>query len=146
MLGSLPSRRSLQAGEYYAHHRNAFWPIIAELTGSVGPYARCCETLIAHRIALWDVLAHSVRPGSLDSAIQLESAQANDFGRFFREHPAIERICFNGKTAAQLFRKLVQPAVDTAGRQILVLPSTSPAHAAMSYEDKLEHWRSALDL
>lgn len=146
VLGSLPSRRSLQDGEYYAHPRNAFWPIIAELTGVSGAYAARCAALTGHRIALWDVLESSERPGSMDAAIRRDTARANDFPAFFRSYFGIERICFNGRTAAQLFRKFVQPYADASGRQLLVLPSTSPAYAAMSFADKLKHWRSALDL
>lgn len=146
VLGSLPSARSIEAGEYYAHPRNAFWQIIAELTGAAGSYTRRCAALIEHRIALWDVLAHSVRPGSLDSAIRLHTAQPNDFAGFFREHPDLERTCFNGRTAEQLFRKLVQPGTGTSKQELVVLPSTSPACAAVSFEDKLAHWRRALEL
>ena len=144
VLGSLPSRRSLQVGEYYAHPRNAFWPIIAELTGVSGDYAERCGSLTDRRVALWDVLRSSVRPGSLDAAIRQDSALANDFDAFFAEHPHIERICFNGRTAAQLFAKLVQPDTDAAGRELFGLPSTSPAYAAMPFEDKLGRWREAL--
>jgi TDG/mug DNA glycosylase family protein len=146
VLGSLPSRRSLQAGEYYAHPRNAFWPIVAALTGVSGGYARRCASLTERRVALWDVLESSERPGSLDAAIRQDTARANDFETFFREHSHVERICFNGRTAAQLFRKFVDPVIDASGRQQLVLPSTSPAYAAMPFDAKLAHWRAALDL
>jgi double-stranded uracil-DNA glycosylase len=146
VLGSLPSRRSLQAGEYYAHPRNAFWPIIAELTGSAGAFALRCAALIDRRIALWDVLESSERPGSLDAAIRMDTARANDFAGFLAAHPRIGRVCFNGRTAAQLFGKLVEPDLRPSGLELLVLPSTSPAFAAMSFEDKLARWRAALDL
>jgi double-stranded uracil-DNA glycosylase len=146
VLGSLPSARSIEAGEYFAHPRNAFWQIIAELTGVAGAYRRRRAALIEHRIALWDVLAHSVRPGSLDSAIRPDTARPNDFSGFFRERPDIYRICFNGRTAEKLFRKLVWHDVCDAGMELRALPSTSPAYAAMSFEDKLAHWRDALNL
>jgi double-stranded uracil-DNA glycosylase len=144
VLGSLPSRRSLQVGEYYAHPRNAFWPIIAELTGVSGDYAARCAALTGRRIALWDVLESSERPGSLDAAIRRDTARANDFEAFFRDHPDLGRICFNGRTAARLFRELVEPSTGTSRAEPIVLPSTSPAYAAMPFEDKLARWRQAL--
>jgi double-stranded uracil-DNA glycosylase len=85
-----------------------------------------------------------VRPGSLDAAIRQDSALANDFDAFFAEHPRIERICFNGRTAARLFRELVEPSTGTSRAEPIVLPSTSPAYAAMPFEDKLARWREAL--
>ena len=74
ILGSLPGQRSLQAAQYYAHPQNAFWRIMQELTGAEGPYQKRCDALVGYGIALWDVLAESVRPGSMDVDIQLESA------------------------------------------------------------------------
>ena len=64
VLGSLPSSRSIAEQQYYAHPRNAFWPIMKSILGVDGSYEERCGQLIAHRIALWDVLASSVRPCS----------------------------------------------------------------------------------
>jgi TDG/mug DNA glycosylase family protein len=144
VLGSLPSRRSLEAGEYYAHPRNAFWPIMAELCGATGAYRERCLRLMASGIALWDVLAASERPGSLDADIRQETAMANDFEGFFRGHPRIERIGFNGKTAERLYARFVAPGVGTAAPRLVPLPSTSPANARLSFPDKLEAWRRFL--
>ncbi|MCH8159542.1 MAG: DNA-deoxyinosine glycosylase, partial [Proteobacteria bacterium] len=66
ILGSLPGQRSIDAGQYYAHPQNAFWKIMSSLYGIDGSYQQRCAQLIERRIALWDVLASSVRPGSLD--------------------------------------------------------------------------------
>ncbi|MFQ6006363.1 MAG: DNA-deoxyinosine glycosylase, partial [Woeseia sp.] len=75
ILGSLPSRKSIEASEYYAHPQNAFWRIMGELFGAcpVLPYAARAAVLKANGIALWDVLAQSVRQGSLDSNIDLST-------------------------------------------------------------------------
>lgn len=143
ILGSLPGIRSLQAQEYYAHPRNSFWPIMKEIFGFDGSYAERCAGLVANRIALWDVLRASVRPGSLDADIRLDTASANDFISFLGRYPAIERIAFNGKKAEQLFRRLVTvdqfPALRLNG-----LPSTSPAYAAMPFSVKLQLWEKLL--
>lgn len=144
ILGSLPSERSIAAGEYYAHPQNAFWRIMREIVGAEGSYDSRCAALIEARIALWDVLRESVRPGSMDADIQLDTSEVNDFGGFLSLHPGIEKICFNGSKAEAMFRRFVplealqyQPALES-------LPSTSPAYASMPFEVKLERWRSAI--
>jgi double-stranded uracil-DNA glycosylase len=144
LLGSLPGRLSLQRREYYAHPHNAFWRIMGELFGADPelPYARRLKILKASRIALWDVLAAAERPGSLDSAIVPASMRPNDIGRFLAAHPQIRLICFNGRKAAELYRRKVRPSVQARfpDMRYAVLPSTSPAHASRSFADKLEHW------
>ena len=82
ILGSLPSQRSIAAREYYAHPQNAFWRIMSALTGADGNYSERCAALTSHSVALWDVLASSVRPGSLDADIQMSTAEVNDFKQF----------------------------------------------------------------
>ena len=144
VLGSLPGQRSMCASEYYAHPQNVFWRIMRELTGADGSYDQRCEALGAHGIALWDVLANSVRPGSMDSSIQTDTAEANDFDGFFLSHPGIERVCFNGKMAAKLFQQLVLIDAAKSPMHFETLPSTSPAYASMAFRDKLEKWRNAI--
>ena len=145
ILGSLPGRRSLDLQQYYAHPQNAFWKIIAQLFDAEVslPYARRLKILTTHRIALWDVLAGAERPGSLDSSIVRASAQANDFCAFFRAHPRIRRVYFNGRKAEELFRRHVMPGFGPAFSHIAYqgLPSTSPAHAGMPFAKKLGKWR-----
>lgn len=146
ILGSLPGQRSIAAQQYYAHPQNAFWKIMAELLGTGGSYAQRCEALLQSRIALWDVLANSWRRGSLDADIHLATAEANDFGKFLAAHQDIELILFNGQKAAQVFQRRVLPGLACHGHRFLIMPSTSPANAAVSYEDKLRLWRTALGL
>ncbi len=144
VLGSLPSQRSIAEQQYYAHPQNAFWRIMGELAGAVGNYEDRCAALIRQRIAVWDVLAASVRPGSMDADIDTQSAQVNDFDAFFEAHPDIGRICFNGRKAAEMFERF---AGEQAGpRELISLPSTSPAYAAMRFEQKLVRWRDGLGL
>ena len=144
ILGSLPGRCSIEAGEYYAHPQNAFWPIMDALFGISGDYARRCDLLTANHIALWDVLESSVRPGSMDADIRLASAQANDFAGFFAGHGELSLVAFNGAKAEQLFARFVPPAAAGPGLRFIRLPSTSPAYAAMSFSGKLAAWRAAL--
>jgi len=144
ILGSLPGRRSLQAGQYYAHPQNAFWKIMRDLTGAGGSYEQRCDALHAHRIALWDVLAASVRPGSLDADIAMNTIEVNDFKGFCSTHSKIERICFNGQKAGQMFQRFVALDDSAGPRQFEYLPSTSPAYASMTYADKLARWRDAI--
>lgn len=144
ILGSMPGLASLRAGEYYAHPRNAFWPIMGALIGAAPalPYAVRLALLRAHGIALWDVLASCERSGSLDAGIDPRSVIANDFAAFFRTHTAIRGIYFNGAVAEGSFRRHVLPGLGPLVLPRLRLPSTSPAHAAMSFERKLAAWRT----
>ena len=142
ILGSLPGARSIAEQQYYAHPQNAFWKIMAELFGIEGDYTVRCELLREQGIALWDVLQSSIRPGSMDAAIRLESARPNDFESFFAEHPDIRTIGFNGGKAQQMFARFVDSA--PAGASLVRLPSTSPAYASMPFSAKLRVWRDAL--
>lgn len=143
ILGSMPGKLSLQAQQYYAHPRNAFWPILGELVGAGPdlPYAARLLALKRHGIALWDVLKSCTREGSLDSAIEDTSVITNDFATFHQTHPNITHVFFNGAKAEACYRKHVLPSLDVAARlRYLRLPSTSPAHAALSQVQKLKAW------
>ena len=144
ILGSLPGKRSLDAVQYYAHPQNVFWRIMRDTLGIEGDYAQRCAQLIERRVAVWDVLASSVRPGSMDADIRMETACANDFNAFFAVHTRISTVCFNGRKAQKLFAKFVAPTLAQDDQQKVLLPSTSPAYAAMSYERKLAQWRGIL--
>ena len=144
VLGSLPSQRSIADNEYYAHPQNAFWRIMAELVDAEGSYAERCAALRREKIALWDVLANSIRPGSLDADIQVSTAVVNDFEHFLAVHGGVERICFNGQKAAKIFSDRVPQDIVESRVQFFTLPSTSPAHAAMRLDEKLELWREGI--
>jgi hypoxanthine-DNA glycosylase len=142
VLGSMPGDASLRAAEYYGHPRNAFWWIMQELYAvpMTAPYAERCELLMDCGVAVWDVLAACQREGSLDAAIQSASEQPNDFASFFLQHQQIRTVFWNGAKAEQAWRKHVAPILTTPmpGNR---LPSTSPAHASLSKEEKRDAWR-----
>ena len=142
ILGTLPSQASLGARQYYAHPRNAFWRIMAELCGAGDTYAERCQRILQHGIAVWDVLQSSVRPGSMDADIRLDTARVNDFAGFFAKHPDVAAVCFNGKKAQALYTRMVEPATAARIASYHVLPSTSPAHASLGFAEKLEAWRA----
>lgn len=148
ILGSMPGIASLRAGQYYAHPRNAFWRIVGELLqiDPAADYEQRCAQLVQRRVALWDVLHTCTRLGSLDSAIVESSIVPNDFAVFLENHPQIQKIFFNGAKAEQMYRKHVLPGLpsDLAGIPTCRLPSTSPAHAGMTFVDKLAQWKKIL--
>jgi hypoxanthine-DNA glycosylase len=146
LLGSLPGRASLAAGEYYAQPQNAFWPIMGALCGA-GPelaYAERLRALTGAGIALWDVLAEAERPGSLDADIVAASQRVNDIAGLVAAEPRIELIGFNGKKAAAIFAREIEAALPRGNLTTVSLPSTSPAFAAMRREQKLARWREIL--
>lgn len=144
ILGSMPGRASLAARQYYAHPRNTFWPIMGTLLGfdPALPYPGRAARLAAAGVALWDVLNACTRPGSLDSAIDHDSADPNDLAAFFAAHTGIRRVFFNGSAAAALFRRHCRLPPGAAATR---LPSTSPAHAGRSLADKLAEWQVIAD-
>ena len=89
ILGSMPGVASLEADQYYAFSRNAFWKIMGELFNA-GPeldYTERLQILMDKHIALWDVIEACHRPGSLDSAISDDGMATNDFAGFLKIHP-----------------------------------------------------------
>lgn len=146
ILGTLPGVKSLEQAEYYAHPRNSFWWIMGQLVGASPDlaYEDRLHQLRKSGIALWDVCHAAQRSGSSDANILLKTVQPNNFAAFLKTHPHIEVICFNGKPAQNLFRRLVMP-LPASIRPIpqQVLPSTSPAYA-IKPEEKLLRWQEAL--
>lgn len=139
VLGSFPGRASLAAGHYYAHPRNQFWPLMSAVLGeelAALDWPARYRRLRERRIALWDVIEACERPGSLDANIR--QASANDLDTLLAALPRLRRIVFNGGTAARQARRFAD-----AGFEVHVLPSSSPAHAALNFERKLERWVEA---
>jgi len=136
ILGSFPGEASLAAGQYYAHPRNHFWPLLGALLDAplaMMPYRERLSRLRADGIGLWDVFVACARRGSLDGAIRM--AEKGDAGRARRAAPALQLVCFNGKTAARAL-----PAWRDAGYATLTLPSSSPAYTR-PFGEKLAAWR-----
>ena len=148
ILGSMPGVASLEAVQYYAHPRNAFWPIMAELFAidQRASYAERIRQVTRLPLILWDTLQSCQRPGSLDSNIDANSVRANDFPQLLHRYPDIKAILFNGATSEKYFKQLVVPQMsDHLDIELLRMPSTSPANAGMNFEQKLAAWRRILD-
>lgn len=147
ILGSMPGEASLAANRYYAHQRNAFWPIMSRLL-HIQPEAGYEEKITAiesSSIALWDVLKSCERSGSLDSSIEPGTQTINDFQTFFSIQQKITHVFFNGGKAENCFRRYVLPSDDWRGAMRFVrLPSTSPANARLSFDRKCEIWCEAI--
>lgn len=145
ILGSMPSKKSLDAQQYYAHPQNSFWPIMTRLlaAGAGLDYEQKKALLLKNRIALWDVLDSCQRNGSLDSSIENASVVVNDFNGFFDAHPLINAVYFNGARAQQEYSRRVLPGLDDKFRGIACkrLPSTSPAMASLDREQKYQQWK-----
>ena len=144
ILGSVPGVKSLEAMEYYAHPRNAFWEIMGSLCGATRglPYAQRLERLQDAGIAVWDVLHSAEREGSLDSAIR--HAIPNDLAGLLEGCPEIEVIALNGSYASATFKRYARSTLK-AKLRVVTLPSTSPANARSSLAQKLEVWRDTLE-
>jgi hypoxanthine-DNA glycosylase len=138
VLGSFPGAASLAAGEYYAHPRNHFWPILSAIWHvelRALPYRSRLAELKRRGLGLWDVYAACRREGSLDTSI--EDAELNDFEGLAQRAPQLRAVAHNGGESARMMTRL-----QGLGYDVLRLPSTSPANASWSFERKLEAWRA----
>lgn len=141
VLGSFPGAASLAAGQYYAHPRNQFWPLLSALCGTdfaALPYRRRLAALRRHGVGLWDVYASCRRQGSLDSAIQ--DAVLNDLASLPRRAPALRALLHNGGESSRAMK-----FTRALGLPVRQLPSTSPANASWSFARKLAAWRAAFE-
>ena len=145
VLGSFPGVASLVAQQYYAHPRNHFWPILSALWGLEDdaalqrrPYAERIAEAQRRGLGIWDVYAHCLREGSLDSAIQ--QAELNPLHHLREWAPGLRGIAHNGGESAR-HMKITQ----ALGLPVFRLPSTSPANASWSFEKKLAAWAAAFE-
>ena len=139
ILGTLPSDKSLAAGQYYANPGNDFWRLVgAALDKSLDglSYEDKLELLKANRIGLWDAFHTCFRPGSMDADIA--ERELNDFNALRSIAPRIRLICFNGKGAAEAEKSLVR-----LGYHTCLLPSSSGANRR-DQEGRLACWKSAI--
>ncbi len=138
VLGTMPGVQSLHLNQYYGHRRNAFWKIMFTLFDEPfsTDYTLRKALLLQHKVAVWDVLQACIRQGSLDSAIAQEIP--NDFEPFLQRHPNLTHILFNGQKAAHYFRQHVRLSTHC---KLITLPSTSPANAGISFEQKQKEWQ-----
>lgn len=138
ILGSLPGDISLAAARYYDNPRNRFWHLVGEVIDRpdlpVLNYDERLAVLLANGIGLWDAVASAERPGSLDSAIR--NVQPAALAELVKCLPQLQAVAFNGKASAKISR----PQLADAGYVLIDLPSSSPAHAAMSYAQKRQAW------
>ena len=146
ILGSMPSVASLRASQYYAHPHNAFWRIMSNIVNvdAVAAYEERVRALQAAKVAVWDVLQSCARRGSLDSSIRRDSEVVNDFATFFSQYPHIKWVYFNGGAADASFKRHCTSLLRGAHLSFQRLPSTSPAHAALRFAQKLAAWRAAM--
>lgn len=145
VLGSFPSVASLHAQEYYGNPRNGFWQVMEALFGvpARNSYPERLEGLKAAGAALWDVVGACTREGSSDASIR--EVEANDIPGFLNLHQTVRTVALNGR-AAEHWLRCTHPAVwERQGVRVLALPSTSPAHARLSIEEKIEAWRGVVE-
>ncbi len=140
ILGSFPSVMSRANGFYYGNPRNRFWQVLEAIYGQPVPDSREGKTdyLLSHRLALWDVLAACEIDGSSDADIK--KAVSNDLSQIL-DGANIARILANGRLTEKLFRRWYRGALE---EKLFVLPSTSPANAAWSFDRLTDAWKQAL--
>lgn len=147
ILGSLPGKRSIAEQQYYAHPRNTLWPILCswiQIPVSLS-YQERLSAALERGIGFWDVVAEAERPGSLDSNIASSTVHYNPIDQLILSLPKLTAIILNGGAAMTLFRRAGFDRVAAErGIDFFQLPSTSPAHASLSYDEKRVAWHSVL--
>ena len=140
ILGSFPSVKSREANFFYGHPQNRFWKVLAAVFEAEVPVTveEKRAFLLAHGVAVWDVIKSCDIVGSSDSSIK--NVVPNDL-REILNTAEIARIFVNGKTAEQYYKKYIEKEI---GRKATCLPSTSPANAAWSVEKLVAEWRQIL--
>ncbi|RPF72108.1 DNA-deoxyinosine glycosylase [Aurantiacibacter spongiae] len=142
ILGSLPGAKSLERGRYYAHPQNRFWQLVGRVIDEDLPamaYETRLETLLGHRVGLWDTIASAMREGSLDAAIR--KAEHNPLADLVATLPDLTCVAFNGAAAARIGGRLL----DASDPKLIALPSSSPAYAAMPLSEKQDRWMALRD-
>ena len=136
ILGSFPSVKSREAGFFYGHPQNRFWRVLAAVLGCAVPVTidEKRNMLLAHHVAVWDVIASCEITGSSDSSIR--NVVPTDLGRLLADAP-ISAIFCNGGTALRLYQKYQQ---NSTGIPAAGLPSTSPANAAWTLNRLVSVW------
>ncbi|MFD1065799.1 DNA-deoxyinosine glycosylase [Oceanobacillus locisalsi] len=142
ILGSMPSKKSLEEQEYYGNPRNHFWPMMYRILNEKAAvtYSEKIEIIQKHQLALWDTIGYCFRQGSLD--MHIEEEEPNDIAGLLKEYPSIQLIACNGTKAYHSFKKYITPMLEQE-IDVLKLPSTSPIPGKYnkSFEEKIEVWR-----
>ena len=136
ILGSFPSVKSREQQFFYGHKQNRFWRVMARVLDCAVPedITQKCDMLLSHHVALWDVIASCEITGSSDASIR--NVRPNDLSQILSQAD-IRAIYANGSKAYQLYQKYIYPV---NGREVKLLPSTSPANAGYSLERLVEAW------
>lgn len=136
ILGSFPSVKSREQQFFYGHKQNRFWRVMARVLDCAVPedITQKRDMLLSHHVALWDVIASCEITGSSDASIR--NVRPNDLSQILSQAD-IRAIYANGSKAYQLYQKYIYPV---NGREVKLLPSTSPANAGYSLERLVEAW------
>ena len=141
ILGSFPSVKSREAQFYYGHPQNRFWPLLGQLFNEeIGKTIEEKKRFLhdAH-IALYDVIESCDIIGSSDTSIK--NVVTTDIFSILKR-TKIETILLNGRKSGTLFEKYQLPILGDVDYRIM--PSTSPANAAMRMPDLERIWKEAL--
>ena len=142
ILGSFPSVKSREQQFFYGHPKNRFWAVASTVFGL--PEPRSIEEKKAFlkrcHIALYDVIEECEIKASSDASIK--NPVVSDLPSILNRS-RITRIFLNGKKAGALFERFQLPLLDRP-IEYVILPSTSPANAAVSLENLIRIWRSEI--
>lgn len=145
VLGTFPSVIARRERAYYANPQNHFWPMVERLFGipRALPYAERLAALNDRGVALWDTVDACRQEGSMDHTIR--DPVLADVAGWLAAHPTVRLVAVNGKTAERFLHRALRGRGVPPSVAIEVLPSTSPANAAVGFEEKLRRWSVVRD-
>ena len=130
ILGSFPSVKSREINFYYGNKQNRFWKVLEEFFDEKVPENADGKRafLLAHHIALWDIIGSSTIKGSSDNELVKKIDSVNIIPKLLQDFPTIQAVICNGKASYNLTTKYF-PNITA-----IYLPSTSPANVSFKKE------------
>ena len=130
ILGSFPSVKSREINFYYGNKQNRFWKVLEEFFDEKVPENADGKRafLLAHHIALWDIIGSSTIKGSSDNELVKKIDSVNIIPKLLQDFPTIQAVICNGKASYNLTTKYF-PNITA-----IYLPSTSAANVSFKKE------------
>lgn len=145
ILGTIPGKSSIDAGEYYHDNSNRMWRLLARLCGEELPsdYVGKKAMIARHHIVIWDYYKTVTRLDSTDKGIKF--GDTNELAPLLVNNPSLNTIAINGygkyKEFGASLQEIVSQCFPCRRIRVLRLPETSGLNAAWNLDRLYEEWK-----